>query len=150
MTASPHWYRLPRLVISACSFFILLILDSCGSVSVGTGKVTGLLFYSIAAFAGWFLVYPIADRLPAVLKSTIAYVGKRSLWIVMLHYLAFKPVTVAYLYFTDSNMLGLAKVPVFGHLTWLKVVYAIVGTMLPLTAEYLFSIFKKRTLRPAN
>ena len=47
-------------------------------------------------------------------------------------------------------MLGLAKFPVFGHLTWLKVVYAIVGTTLPLAAEFLFSIVKKRILLSTN
>lgn len=143
-------FRHPPLIMSVSSFFVLLVLDSCGSVSVGTGKVTGLLFYSAAAFAGWILVYPVVDRLPTALKRSIAYVGKRSLWIVMLHYLAFKPVTFAYLYFTGSNMLGLAKFPVLGHLTWLKVVYAIVGTILPLVAEYLFSLVKKRISRPTN
>ena len=140
----------PSLLLSVCSFCILLILDSCGSISVGTGKVTGLLFYSAAAFAGWFLIYPLADRLPTALKNSMAYVGQRSLWIVMLHYLAFKPVTFAYLYFSGSNMLGLAKFPVFGHLTWLKVVYAIVGTILPLAAESLFSIVKKRSILSKN
>lgn len=133
----------PSLLLSVCAFFVLLVLDDLGSVSVGTGKVTGLLFYSAASVAGWFLVYPVAEHLPMMLKKGIAYIGKRSIWIVMLHYLAFKLVTFAYLYFTNGNMLGLAKFPVFGHLTWLKVVYAVVGVVLPLVAEHVFSTIKK-------
>lgn len=134
----------PSLVICICSFIILLILDSYGSISVGTGKVTGLLFFTLAALSGWFLAYPIAVRLPAHMKAAIAYIGKRSLWLVTLHYLSFKLVTYVYLLVTSGNMLGLAKFPVFGHLTWLKVVYAIVGVTLPLLAERIYSAIKKR------
>lgn len=128
-----------RLLAAAAALGVLLLLNPLGTVGISSGSVKSLLFFIIASVAGWFMMYPIAQLLPGVLKEVFAYMGRHSLSVVLLHFLAFKAVTLGYLYFTGGDMVRLARFPVLGSSPYLWVLYTVAGLGLPLAAQWLVS-----------
>ena len=66
----------------------------------------------------------------------------------MLHLLAFKSVSWAYLATTGSNMILLASFPVLNDSNnYLWIAYTLAGTAISLLCDFVYRILKKRILR---
>ena len=117
-------------------FVVLLILNQSGAIDISSGVITSLLFYICATTAGWGMVRMLALSMKGVMLNAVAYIGNRSLWIVMFHFLSFKLVTFVYLLMTSKNYLLLAKFPTLQGIPAIWILYLLSGVALPLVLEH--------------
>lgn len=131
------------------SFALLLLLTPFGPIGIGVGSIVNLPVFCVASLSGWFMTYCAAHRLKGWLASAIAYCGTRSVWIVTLHFLAFKPVAAVYLLITGADMSLLASFPVYQK-PYLWIAYTIVGIGLPLLACRIWHSLLSRLKKPVS
>ncbi len=112
-------------------FGILLLLDRIDNIGMGVGNISSLPFFIVASLSGWILIWGIASLIKGPLARFLCYCGKHSVWIVMLHFISFKPVAWLYLTLTGGDPAGLSAFPVFAA-PWLWIAYTVAGTLLPL------------------
>lgn len=87
-----------ELLIMFASLTILVILFQFDSIYLANNYFVNPFFYIVATSSGWCLTYGLADIITRVsllkrAKTSFNYIGQRSLSVVALQYLAFKPVT---------------------------------------------------------
>lgn len=135
------------LPIAIVCFLLLCLLSPLGPIGIGIGSIVNLPLFFAASLLGFFMSYCTARCLKGWVGNTLAYCGRHSIWIVTLHFLAFKPVALVYLLLTGKDMVHLADFPVYA-VSWLWIVYTIVGTILPLAVYQLWkAIFCKKNRR---
>lgn len=112
-------------------FGILLLLDRIDNIGMGVGNISSLPFFIVASLSGWVLIWGIASLIKGPFAGFLRYCGRHSVWIVMLHFISFKPVAWLYLTWTGGDLAGLSAFPVF-EAPWLWIAYTVAGTLLPL------------------
>lgn len=127
------------VIIWICTLVILLIMNNFVDIGMNTGLITNVIFFVIVSLAGWIFIYGIALLVNKTkLRSIFSYVGRHTLWILLLHFLSFKIVSCIYIMITGVNKLYLAAFPVIkiaGGAWWIA--YTVVGVAVPLMVEWL-------------
>lgn len=122
-----------RALAGAAAFVLLLVLGQFGSVGLAGNQYTGPLYLLVASLSGWVLVYEAAQLLAllAAPARAVAALGRATLPIVILHFLAFKPVTWLGLLATGGESYLLASFPIYftGGAWWLA--YTAAGVFIP-------------------
>ena len=131
-----------RCIFAAAAFAVLLILGQLGAVGLAGNGYSGPIFLLLASLAGWVLVREAAcltAPLPCV-RAALAYLGRATMPIVILHFLSFKLVTWLGLLATGGESYLLAAFPIYftGGAWWLA--YTAAGLVLPLAAN---AVYKK-------
>ena len=119
--------------IAVASFGLLVLLGRLDTVGMGAGNIGSLPFFLTASLAGWFMIWGAASMIQGWFGKCLAYCGRLSIWIVMLHFLAFKPVSFAYLLWIDGDRSRLSEFPTLEEVS-LWIAYSIAGVVLPLLA----------------
>ena len=105
------WKRITVLVLS---FVVLCVLNHFGSVGLSGNNYNDPLFLIIASLAGWYMLYEMASLLKssAVVSKWMAYIGKNTLPIVVLHFLAFKLVSLIGVWINGDELYQISAFPV--------------------------------------
>ena len=112
-----------RGIFAAAAFAVLLILGRLGSVGLAGNGYSSPIFLLAASLAGWVLVREAAcltAPLPCI-RAVLAYLGRATMPIVILHFLSFKLVTWLGLLATGGEPYLLAAFPIYftGGAWWL-------------------------------
>ena len=146
-----------------CGQLLLPVLPGHGPAAHDAGKHTGVparyfclagngysspIFLLAASLAGWVLVREAAcltAPLPCV-RAALAYLGRATMPIVILHFLSFKIVTWLGLLATGGEPYLLAAFPIYftGGAWWLA--YTAAGLVLPLAANAVYKKIKNTVL----
>lgn len=124
------------------SVFILLILNNLGSIEMNVGKDTNVIYYLIVSLAGWNIIY-IVSSLKNSLNYKLSYIGKKSIWILGLHFLCFKLISLLYIFITNKPIILLAHYPVIKDIHYLWILYTVIGIAIPLLIERMICLLKK-------
>ena len=131
---------LHRAGLAAAAFVLLAVLGQFGSVGLAGNGYPGPIFLLAASLAGWVLVRQAACLAAAWPKfsTVLAYLGRATMPIVILHFLSFKLVTWLGLLATGGEPYLLAAFPTYftGGLWWLA--YTVVGLALPLAGDWVY------------
>ena len=131
---------LHRAGLAAAAFVLLAVLGQFGSVGLAGNGYPGPIFLLAASLAGWVLVRQAACLAAAWPKfsAVLAYLGRATMPIVILHFLSFKLVTWLGLLATGGEPYLLAAFPTYftGGLWWLA--YTVVGLALPLAGDWVY------------
>ena len=133
----------------SCIVVVLLVLGQFGSVGLAGNSYPGPLYLLAASLAGWMLVYEGAHllaRVPAV-SGAFSALGRATMPIVILHFLAFKPVTWLGLLATGGESYLLAAFPIYFTSGAWWVAYTAAGLALPLLAYAVWVRLKKAVRR---
>lgn len=77
--------------------------------------------------------------------TMLAYIGKHTMSIIMLHLLCFKLVSFIYIQVSGIDYLYLARFPAIKENVYLWIPYIVTGVAVPLIAEYIVKfVWKKR------
>lgn len=118
-------------ILIAGSMIILVIGNFLGGVSMNGGRITNVAFFVVMSLAGWILLWEISRYIKGICADVFIYCGQHSIWIVMLHFLAFKLVSVVYQKSTGASSLVTALFPVIQD-GFLWIAYVLTGTFVPL------------------
>ena len=125
----------------------LLLLNFIGKIQLNIGHVENVVFFALSSILGWILVYIVSIK-SKWFASCVEYIGKHSVWILGLHFLSFKIVTMVYLKIVPESKFTLAAYPVVYGNNKLWIAYTLVGIIAPLLVGYiwnkLFALLKRR------
>jgi len=145
----PQREKLYKLPFAVTSFVMLIILSFSQKVELAAGIINGL-WYPICCICGWMFLMWISNIInQAVGKAgnVIAYIGRHTIPIVILHLISFKVVTLLYIGLKALPIFMLASFPVlFDTGEWIKIIYTMVGVFVPLLIYWLFEVSKERML----
>lgn len=125
------------------SFIVLLIFSSIATISISEGKIVNIVFYVIATVCGWIMLYVVSLKLGNTVKNIILLINGSALWIMALHFLAFKIITFTYISVRGLPVYLVASFPVIqcdSRVLWIA--YSIVGVLLPTMLYYLYNKIK--------
>lgn len=120
-----------RYLCVVVGFIVLFVLSFFDSIGLGAGNIGSLPFYFLVSLAGFIMIWAMASIVKGRLAEFLAFCGKKSPWIVMLHFLSFKPVAFFYLLLTSNSLEKVSDFPVFVA-PGLFIVYSVIGTLIPL------------------
>lgn len=119
------------------SIVLLCIINGFGKIELNVGHIENIVFYTIASLTGWILIRALASSTLKI-NSFLSYVGRKSIWILGLHFLCFKLVSIVWIKVTGMQMVYLAAYPVIKGPCFLWLAYLMVGVLLPLFIEMLY------------
>lgn len=128
-------------VIFIVTLVILLALNRYGSIEVGKGIYTSPWFYIVCALSGWFFMYSISFFMTKVswLSKTFCYLGKNTVCIIGLHFLAFKIVSLVQISVYGLPQEKLSTFPYLIAEPFWWVAYTVVGICVPLLLNELWN-----------
>lgn len=138
-----------QAVLGAAAFGALAVLGRFGSVGLSGNQYPHWVLLLADSLLGWLLMSEcaqLAGLLPAV-GNALAALGRATMPIVEMHFLAFKPVTLAGLLLTGQELYLLAAFPIYftGGAWWLA--YTAAGLALPLALHGLVKRLPARKAR---
>lgn len=122
------------------SFILLCILSNYGTISMAEGKIVNILFFLLASLLGWIFLNAISLKMDFC-KGFMRLLNESSLWIMALHFLAFKLVSWIYIKLLRLPIVLLASFPVIqtnNKVLWVP--YSAVGLIIPVLC---YSVYKK-------
>lgn len=120
--------KLNPLWVVAC-FAILLVFYNFGSVEISKSTMTNPIFYVVCSIAGFVVIYGISQKLTNI--KWLSIIGQHTLAIMLLHFTAFKVVTLIEIEYYGLPSYVLAAFPTYrGNTIW-GLAYCIVGVTVP-------------------
>ena len=135
-----------KLGIMGISIAGLLVCLNYGNISLGSNSYPNPVFLLVASLLGWGLMYEIAYFITKIkyVNKAISCLGKYSLNIMILHFLAFKIVSYIQVFMYEKPKYLVASFPVlYNHGAW-WVIYTIVGVCIPVLFTFLWSELWKK------
>lgn len=149
-TTSMRFVKRHVLVCFLLSGGGLFLLNFVGKIQLNVGHIENVAFFALSSILGWTLVYIVSINSKWI-ASCVEYIGKHSVWILGLHFLSFKIVTMVYLMIVPESKVTLAAYPVVYENNMLWIAYTLVGIIAPLLVGYiwhkLFAFYKKATCK---
>ena len=130
------------IVIFIVSFSALLVLNKCGKVNLAFNYYVDPAYFLAVSFAGWGFLYSLSVFISETkLSGMMQLIGKNTLSVVILHFLAFKLVayTVAEIYELPSFCIA-AFLNLYGERGLWWTAYTFVGIAVPVG---LSTVYKK-------
>ena len=142
------------IVLLTVSFFCLLIINNGNKydelISLGANSFPDVIVLVMASLLGWCFVYSlsyiISIAIPNI-SNTLSFIGKHTLIIMAVHFLAFKIVSLVIIVTEKMPIYFLAAFPVVKQdgLWW--ILYTTVGVTIPLLLWKFGSIFRNRIIK---
>ena len=129
-----------HLIVCVICGFGLVLLQSIGRIELGAGLIVNVPFFTICSLMGWHLTFSISILIKKYLPySFFCYLGIHTMPIVLFHFIAFKIVTVVYVFITNSSIDLLKEFPILNiQVQGLWIVYFFIGLLFPLLFEAVF------------
>lgn len=112
-------------------------------------KYNDILLYYLVAICGVIFIYNVSQILSksSYIKNFFAYIGKRSLSIMILHFSSFKIVSYLIVLYGNKPMSALSSHPVIPDMggQWI-IAYIVVGIFLPLLLDRCYCCLKNRVV----
>ena len=156
-----NWTQKTFLGIFFISFAVLLLLNQMGSIDLAANHYKNPAFLLITSFCGWWWLYSVSilicksSGVIPWLKQMLLFVGRRTLPILIFHFLAFKIVNVIVCKVYGLPLFCVAAFPrLYGEKAAWWLVFTLVGVIVPIMLYEIYkmaltSCFKNRT-NPKN
>ncbi|MDF2943022.1 MAG: hypothetical protein K0S01_1880 [Herbinix sp.] len=133
------------IILILCSICSLLFLLFIGKIELSENHIINPLFFILASLLGYVLVGGLVTIISKIhlgnyiFKRILIYIGRNSIQILLLHFLAFKVINLIQICVYSLPKYYLAGFPViYSRLTWVPW-YVIVGIGIPLFFGKVFS-----------
>lgn len=122
------------------SFALLIILENFGSIALDRNSYVNPVFFIATSFIGWEFCFTLATLIKkvGVLTKIIAYWGKNTMPIIILHFLSFKIVSLIGILIQGKPLFTMAAFPVLytDGLWWIP--YTVAGMTIPLLLNWVY------------
>ena len=123
--------------VSISIMYIIKILKLEG-IRYARADIKSGVYLLVCSMAGWFFLYGISEILlsnDSILAQFFVYLGKHTLFILLLHQFAFKVITFIQVCFYHEPEYMLAAFPVLYSTKGWWIAYTIIGIVVPLSIE---------------
>lgn len=143
------WYKkneekIPlNIYISIVFAIILNFCSKIATIDVSTYSFKNPIYFILCGLMGIYINMYLAKKLSIIKCSFLDYIGKNSLYIMLLHFLAFKLVNVFAVYYYKMPLENISGYPVlmYGGSWWIT--YTIIGITISLLLRYTYIQVKK-------
>lgn len=129
------------MILITASVLLIVVLNRFGYIELSEGHIEGFGFYLCALLCGVMLMYAIAKIMPLNISKVICYIGKNSRWIISLHFVCFKLVSLLYIKIYHTDQLLLASFPCI-EADYLYIWYILTGVALPICIKFTLDVIK--------
>ena len=137
-------FNLPLAVSSSIVVFLAPVYYH-GTIN----DVIGLnifLFFFLSLF-GIYSMFVFAAQLKGRLSLLLDYIGERTLYILAIHFTAFKLVSFVYILIADRSIEQLTEFPVLKEsYCWMWLIYSFIGVLIPIIVWRFVQSFKKDSI----
>lgn len=136
--------------VAGIAFASLVLLSRIGTIEMSAAHIQNPLFFIIASYAGWIMLYYIATILMRYegIHRCLEYIGKHTMSVLCMHLLAFKLVSFVYIIVSNKPAYLLASFHIIFDVPVIyKLFYTIAGVLMPLILCYLWNKFTGRLVR---
>lgn len=132
-----------------CALFLVFVSRKYGFIQLDNRIYISPWLFITASFAGIYVNLFLGKIIQkvSILGESFAYIGRRSLMIMALHFLAFKSVSALYILLNQSPGYWFAKFPVITGSDGWWIAYTITGIGIPLVLSALFASLAARFRR---
>lgn len=108
-------------------------------INLGSNEYPSPIFMIINTIIGLLLLYALSDWIRRILKvdKGIAYIGKHTMFILFLHFIAFKIINLIQVWVYKKEGYELATFPYLETEQGWWIAYAVVGIIIPLVINWL-------------
>ena len=137
----------PKWIVT--SLIILLIMNNLGSISMVSKKYPSIGFYLLASYFGIYFVINISKYMQYKYDNLtfLNHIGKNTLYIMILHFFAFKMVSLIIALIYKLPLYYIAKFPVIENKPLWSIIYSIIRIIIPVIYVYLKSILNEYRYR---
>lgn len=122
-------------IIAGTMFFALFLLKKHGSIGFAGGTIPNVLFFIASSLLGFIFLYSLSVMIKnnkvIKLQNIVYTISESSLWILALHFLCFKIVSIIYVLLTNISINKIADFPVIEEAKYLWILYSLTGIMIP-------------------
>lgn len=137
--------KINNKIVLVCSFIIsfaiLVYLSMDNKISFVDNKIVNILFFTFTSILGFIMLFSFS-KIFNYFEKIFIYLGKRTIPIILFHFLSFKVVTIIYLIHNNKPLYLLAAFPCLID-NYLWILYTIIGVVLPLAIYEIYSKIKK-------
>lgn len=131
------------IIVAGVALIILCVLNFFGGIALNRGHITNPFYYILASLCGWIFLNGLAECIPVKLKILLGYIGRKSLSILLLHFISFKLVTMFFILIFRQDITLLNAFPVPDNApSYLWILYCLAGVGIPLSLERLYGTVK--------
>ena len=125
------------LIIVGCVMF-LEMLNHFGNIEISMNQYSSGLFLIVCSISGWLLLVEIALLIEKYQISRLfCFIGESTIWILFLHFAAFKFINVLQVYIYNLPVYRIASYPTLITDKGWWIIYTIVGVFIPLLVKQL-------------
>jgi fucose 4-O-acetylase-like acetyltransferase len=147
---NPDKWWIWLLGIAAVALEVVLV----GGTAVNDRTPVTMLYYTIPAILGTMVVFNLSKYIDKVLsgwgKTVVLFLGNHTIFIVALQFLVFRLVAYCYIQMNGLPIERLLDSPTMKELAsngWGVLAYTVVGVLVPLALEYVWTIVKKKVVK---
>lgn len=134
------------ILLSIC---VIIFSRKYGNISYANNTYHDPFIVILSAISGWILLYNVALFIEKnnILTRVATYIGRNTLPILLIHFLAFKLITIIQIFIYNEPVQKLAAFPVLrsGGIWW--VLYTVVGVSVSLLLNYFYIRIKKTIVK---
>ena len=133
-----------NVVLSILCVIALLIFEKKGHISLLSNSYNSPLFLVISSSVGIILLLSLSNILVMnnLLRKTISYVGRNTIFILFLHFISFRLVNILQVLIQKREWYEVATFPHIHSEDWWWVGYSICGICIPLVLSALWNKLK--------
>lgn len=126
------------------SCIMIIIGKNIGTISVVGNRFKDPVFFLLMSISGWILVWSIAKIIvkgKKIILKNLCYISQHSVYIIGLHFLCFKLVSLAAVIIYAYPAYRLAEFPILMRGCFWALIYTIIGIIIPLIFEKILKLF---------
>lgn len=127
------------------SFSILSYISINNKISFVNNEIVNVLFFILVSILGFIMLYSFV-KIFKFFEKILIYLGKRTVPIILFHFLSFKLVTLIYLLCNSKPMYLIAAFPCLVD-GWLWILYTIIGITVPILIYEIYNRMKKMEIK---
>lgn len=147
-----NWKYLYSWISGLVAFIALIVMNNFETIELSAAQIGNPILYICCSVCGWIMLMTIlrfiARYLPT-LRNVTTYIGRHTMSILCLHLIAFKIISLLYIFLNDKPLYLLASFHIIFEVSeGYKILYTIVGVALPILLCVIYEkLFCKRFLQ---
>ena len=123
-----------KMIILIFCLAMLLILNAFGTIEISQNQYTNIVYFIGVSLLGWYFIYELSYFVSKIKRATnvLNYIGKNTMPILILHFVAFKLVNIIGVIVTKKDIMMISDFPVTFKDGAVWIVYTFFGIAIPL------------------
>lgn len=123
-----------KMIILIFCLAMLLILNAFGTIEISQNQYTNIVYFIGVSLLGWYFIYELSYFVSKIKRATnvLNYIGKNTMPILILHFVAFKLVNIIGVIVTKKDIVMISDFPVTFKNGAVWIVYTFFGIAIPL------------------